>query len=82
MAGSWKEAQEIARKERKEQVFHDFDTGVYGSCMRTDRPGHFSCGRHIEHRCICMPADLSIDELERKERKFLEENPDWLESTE
>jgi hypothetical protein len=80
MAGSWREAREIARKEGKEQVYHDFDTNAYGVCTRTERQGHFSCGRFIEHRCICMPAAMSPEELEQKEKAFLQENPDWLTS--
>ena len=78
MAGSWHEATETAKKEGKEQVFHDFDKGTYGACKRSEHQGHFSCGRYIEHRCICMPAALSPEELEQKEKAFLGENPDWL----
>jgi hypothetical protein len=37
----------------------------------------FKDGVFIEHRCICMPAYLSPEELEAKERNFLENNPDW-----
>lgn len=78
MAGSWREARELAKKEGKEMVYHDFDTNSYGICLKEDRPGHFSCGSYIEHRCICMPSDVEPEELERKEKKFLNENPDWL----
>jgi hypothetical protein len=78
MAESWQEARENAQKEGKEMVFHDYDAGSYGVCSKTDRPGHFSCGNYVEHRCICMPADLKPEELEQKEKKFLNENPGWL----
>ena len=78
MAESWQEAVEIARKEGKEQVYHDFDTNTFGICTKGERPGHFSCGVHIEHRCICMPATLSPEDLEKKENAFLRENPEWL----
>ena len=78
MAGSWQEAVEIAKKEGKEQVYHDFDRNTYGVCTKGEHPGHFSCGVHIEHRCICMPAILSPEELARKEKAFLEENPGWV----
>ena len=78
MAGSWKEAQECARKEGKEQVYHDFDTDTYGVCSRSERQGHFDCGQFVEHRCICMPASLSAEELAQKENAFLDKNPDWL----
>lgn len=81
MAGSWQEARKIAQKEGKEMVFHDYDAGSYGVCVKSDRPGHFSCGRYVEHRCICMPAELNPEELEQKEKKFLEENPEWLDSS-
>ncbi len=80
MAASWREAVEIARKDGKEQVYHDFDKNTYGTCMKTERPGHFSSGCYFEHRCICMSAALSPEELERKENEFLYENPDWLAS--
>jgi hypothetical protein len=32
---------------------------------------------YFEHRCICMPALMSVEELEAKEKKFLRENPEW-----
>lgn len=78
VVGSWQEAVEIARKEGKEQVYHDFDTNSYGICAKGEHPGHFSCGVHIEHRCICMPAIFSPEELAKKEKAFLKENPEWL----
>ncbi|HVP94301.1 MAG TPA: hypothetical protein VMS89_03925 [Methanoregulaceae archaeon] len=78
MAGSWREAVETAKKEGREEVFHDFDRNTYGACRKSEHQGHFSCGRYIEHRCICMPVSLSPEELEQKEKAFLEENPDWL----
>ncbi len=77
-AGSWQEAVEIARKEGKEQVYHDFDTNNFGICTPGEHPGHFSCGKLVEHRCICMPANLSPEELAKKEKVFLDENPEWL----
>jgi hypothetical protein len=79
MAGSWDEAVEHAKKEGKEQVYHDFDTNTYGTCVRAERQGHFTCGTFVEHRCICMPSGLSPEELARKEKAFLDENPEWLE---
>jgi hypothetical protein len=78
MAESWREAVEIARKEGKEQVYHDFDKKTYGICMKNEHPGHFSSGCYVEHLCICMSASLSPEELEQKENTFLSENPDWL----
>ena len=78
MAGSWREAVEAAKQEGREEVFHDFDRETYGTCRRSERQGHFSCGRYIEHRCICMPATLTPKELEQKEKAFLDENPGWL----
>jgi len=80
MAESWREAVELARKEGKEHVYHDFDKKTYGTCRKDERPGHFSSGCYIEHLCICMPASLSPEELEQKENAFLSENPDWLSS--
>ena len=32
---------------------------------------------YIEHQCICMPSHISPDDLKAKEKKFLQNNPDW-----
>jgi hypothetical protein len=77
MAGSWKEAKECAVREGLPQVYHDCDDKVYGACRQGELQGRFKDGIFIEHRCICMPAHLSCEELESKEKKFLEENPGW-----
>jgi len=77
MAGSWKEAKESASKEGLPLVYHDCDDGVFGACRQGEQQGSFRGGVFIEHRCICMPAHLSTDELEAKEKKFRDENPDW-----
>jgi len=79
-AKSWKEGKDTAVREGKELVFHNIDTGEYGACSRSDRFGCFEKGKFIEQRCICMPATLSPDEMEHKERKFLGENPEWAEN--
>jgi hypothetical protein len=77
MAGSWREAKECAVREGFPQVYHDCDENVYGACRTGERQGLFKAGVYIEHRCLCMPAHLSSEELEEKERKFRQENPDW-----
>jgi len=77
MAGSWKDAKECATREGVSQVFHDFDAGTYGACKPGERQGRFTQGAFIEHRCICMAAHLTEEELLAKEKKFLQENPDW-----
>ena len=77
MAGSWKEARECAVREGLPQVYHDCDDRVYGACKQGEMRGLFKGGIFIEHRCICMPAHLSAEELALKEKKFLEENPGW-----
>jgi len=77
MAESWKEAKECAHKEALQQVYHDCDTDTYGACNAGERQGSFKDGIFAEHRCLCMPAHLSIEELEEKEKKFRLENPDW-----
>lgn len=77
-AASWKEGKECAEREGKELVFHNFDTGEYGACSPSDRFGCFEKGKFTEQRCICMPARLTAEEMEQKERKFLEENPEWV----
>ncbi|MFA4877354.1 MAG: hypothetical protein WC586_08060 [Methanoregula sp.] len=77
MAGSWKEAKAQAGREKLPQVYHDCDTDRFGACGQGEQQGTFQGGVFVEHRCICMPAHLSADELEAKERKFRQENPDW-----
>ena len=77
MAASWREAQESAREKNLPQVYHDCDTDTYGACHTGEPQGSFKNGAFTEHRCICMPAHLSAEELAEKEKKFRAENPDW-----
>ena len=77
MAESWKEAKDYAKKEALPQVYHDCDSNFYGACNAGERQGTFKGGVFIEHRCLCMPAHLSDEELEAKEKKFRSDNPDW-----
>ncbi|MCK9580630.1 MAG: hypothetical protein M0Q92_09300 [Methanoregula sp.] len=77
MAASWNEAKECAVRDRLPHVYHDCDDGVYGACREGEQQGSFKGGVFCEHRCVCMPASLSAEELEAKEKKFLNENPDW-----
>jgi len=77
MALSWREAKECAAREGLPLVFHDCDTDVYGACMSGETQGTFQKGIFVEHRFICMPALLSPEELEAKERKFHLDNPEW-----
>jgi len=77
MASSWREALDAARTGGLPRVYHDCDTGTYGACRDGEPQGIFKNGVFFEHRCICMPAQLSAEELEEKERKFRKENPDW-----
>jgi hypothetical protein len=79
MAGSWREAKEVAEREGREHVYHDFDAGTYGACGADERQGTFARGIFREHRCIHMPASLTAEEMEMKEEAFLAENPDWQE---
>jgi hypothetical protein len=77
MAGSWKEAKECSVREGLPQVYHDCDDKFYGACRHGELQGIFKSGVFIEHRCICMPAQMSAEKLEAKEKKFFEENPVW-----
>lgn len=77
MARSWQEAKEIAEREGMELVFHDLDTDSYGACRRGERQGAFSCGKFVEHRTIALVADQTVNEIVEKERRFMEENPDF-----
>jgi hypothetical protein len=45
--------------------------------MSGETQGTFQKGIFVEHRFICMPALLSPEELEAKERKFHLDNPEW-----
>jgi hypothetical protein len=76
-ARSWKEAKEEAERQGAELVFHNFDTGEYGPCSRDQEFGCFVKGEYKEQLCICIPAKFTVEELEQKEKKFLEENPGW-----
>jgi hypothetical protein len=77
MTGSWKEAKERAARDGLSHVYHDCDDDIFGAGREGERQGSFKGGIFIEHRCLCMPAHLNCEELEEKERKFLQENPDW-----
>ncbi|MFA5330890.1 MAG: hypothetical protein WC342_00780 [Methanoregula sp.] len=77
MATSWAEARTEARQKNLSSVFHDCDTETYGACRDGEPQGTFRAGVFTEHRCICMPAHLSAEELAAKEKKFRDENPDW-----
>ena len=77
MAGSWSEALASAREKNLPQVYHDCDTDVYGACHPGEPQGSFRNGIFSEHRCICMSATLSAEELSEKEKKFRMENPEW-----
>lgn len=66
----------MCSRERLPLVYHDCDDKIYGACSQGKLQGRFKGGIFIEHRCICMTAHLSAEELEVKEKKFLEENPD------
>jgi hypothetical protein len=77
MAESWKEAKECATRKGLPVVFHDCDAKCFGACGQGERQGSFKGGIFFEHRCICMPANMSEEELAQKEKKFLTENPDW-----
>jgi hypothetical protein len=77
MAISWREATECAVREGLPQVYHDYDARIYGACPEGEVQGSFKEGIFLEHRCICMPAHLRPEELEAKEKNFLQDNPDW-----
>ena len=77
MAISWRKAKEYAARDGLPQVYHDCDADVYGACRQGERQGSFRNGVFVEHRCICMPANMIAEELEEKEKKFLRDNPDW-----
>ena len=77
MAISWGEAKEYAHFEGLLQVCHDCDADVYRACKPGETQGSFKEGIFPGHRCICMPSDMSQEDLKAKEKKFLQDNPDW-----
>ena len=48
-----------------------------GHASRDKTEGSFAKGVFKERRFICMPAHLIPEELEAKEKKFFQDNPDW-----
>ena len=77
MVASWHEALALAKEKNLPKVYHDCGTDTYGACRTGEPQGCFKNGAFIEHRCICMPAHLTNEELAAKEKKFRVENPDW-----
>lgn len=77
MADSWKSAKEEAQRDGYSLVYHDLERGEYGACRREDDCGHFSCGRFVNHRAICMKAEGTPEEMARKEAAYLAEHPEF-----
>ncbi|OPX61728.1 MULTISPECIES: hypothetical protein [unclassified Methanoregula] len=64
MAGSWKEARELAVKDGLPMMYHDFDDGVFGASRQGESQGVFKNEVFTEHRCICMPSHLTAEDPE------------------
>ncbi len=79
MADSWKAAKEEAERAGRPFVFHDLEQKTYGACRREDDCGHFSCGRFVAHRAVCMKADATPQEMEAKEAAYIAEHPEFAE---
>ena len=77
MAASRIEARECAEREGLSRVYHDCDNETFWACRKGEIQGSFKDGVFIEHCCICMPSHLSAEEMEKKEKQFRSENPDW-----
>lgn len=77
MARSWKEAKDVAAQENRPCVYHNHLSGEYGACTPESRRRRITEFTGFQEACICMPARLSTEEMEEKERRFLEGNPDW-----
>ena len=70
----WEDAQQMAKNEGWEMVFHDLTDGDYGACSRGQPQGDFVDGQFIEHRCIYFPAlKFSPEEMRRREFELLED---------
>lgn len=80
MADSWTSAKEEAERTGHPLVYHDLEQGSYGACRREDDCGHFTCGRFLAHRAICMKAEHTPGEMAAKEAAFLAEHPEFAET--
>ncbi len=80
MADSWKSAKEEAERAGHPLVYHDLEQDTYGACRREDDCGHFTCGRFVPHRAICMKAELAPGEMAEKEAAYLAEHPGFAEA--
>jgi hypothetical protein len=76
MADSWKSAKEEAVQKGYPFVCHDLERGTYNACRRENDCGHFSVGRFVPHRAVCMKADLTPEEMAAKETAHLAEHPE------
>jgi len=76
MADSWKSAKEEAAQKAYAFVCHDLERGTYDACKREDDCGHFSVGRWVPHRAVCMKAELGPEEMAAKEAAYLAEHPE------
>lgn len=77
MADSWKSAKEAAARATQPFVYHDLERGTFGACRREDDCGHFTCGRFVAHRVVCMKAALTPEEMAAKEAAYLAEHPEF-----
>lgn len=75
MADTWKAAKEEAAQQGHSFICHDLERGTYTACRREDDCGHFERGRFIQHRAVCIKADLTPDEMAAKETAYLAEHP-------
>lgn len=76
MADSWKSAKEEAAQKAYPFVCHDLERGTFGAAKREDDCGHFSTGRWVPHRAICVKAELGAEEMEAEEAAYLAEHPE------
>jgi hypothetical protein len=76
MADSWKSAKEEAAQKAYPFVCHDLERGEYVACRREDDCGHFTVGRFVPHRAVCVKADLTPGEMEARETAYLVEHPE------
>ena len=81
MADSWTSAKEEAERAGYPLVYHDLEEESYGACRREDDCGHFTCGRFVSHRSICMKSELTPAEMTAKEAAFLAEHPEFAEGS-
>ena len=77
MARSWKEAKELAAEKNRPCVYHNRESGEYGACTPEGKRRRAVSSEGFRDDCVCFPAGMNPEEMEVRERLFLEGDPGW-----